>query len=70
MGAVASIEQLVNITAQLNMVPSPSTAVKIIDAWSALDEAGSVKPEHVRGKIDGLVDNLVWWAEALKKARG
>jgi NAD(P)H-dependent FMN reductase len=70
MGAVASIEQLVNITAQLNMVPSPSTAVKIIDAWSALDEAGNVKPEHVRGKIDGLIDNLTWWAEALKKVRG
>ncbi|MEO8785018.1 MAG: NAD(P)H-dependent oxidoreductase, partial [Candidatus Saccharimonadales bacterium] len=69
LGAVAAIEQLVNITAQLNMVPSPSTAVKIIDAWGALDESGAVKADHIRGQVDNLVKSLVWWAETLKAAR-
>lgn len=70
LGAAAAIEHLTATLAQLSMAPQPSTAVKVIDAWSALEEDGSVKASHVRGDIGRLLDNLVWWARALKEARG
>ena len=34
------------------------------------DEAGKLLDESLDKKIDGLLKSLVWWAEALKKARG
>ena len=69
MGAARAIEQLVEVTAQLNMVPTPSTAVSISDIWAAVDEAGNVKPENMRGDVGKLVENLVWWTTTLKSAR-
>lgn len=70
LGAAAAIEQLVNITAQLNMVPQPSHAVKIIDSWGAFDDEGNFSEGNLRGsKMDKMVENLVWWAKALKTAR-
>lgn len=69
LGAVAAIEQLVNITAQLGMVPQPSTAVKVIQSWGAFDDEGQFDESLVHGKIAGLVANLVWWAQVLQAAR-
>lgn len=68
-GATRSIEHLVNVTAKLNMVPLPAHIVAIVEPWSAVNEDGSLKPEYVKGKIDGLVENVTWWAELLKPAR-
>lgn len=71
MGGVRSIEQLVNVAAQLHMVPLSGTShtVKIIEVWSAIDEADEVKPEYIHGDVQALVKELKWWGEMLKAAR-
>ena len=71
MGGVRSIEQLVQVAAELKAVPlsATSSTVRILDVWNAVDENGNVKPEFIRGSVDGLVENLTWWARALKPAR-
>lgn len=33
------------------------------------DDTGKLLDESLNKKIDGLINSLVWWAEALKKAR-
>lgn len=68
-GATRSIEHLVNVTAKLNMVPLPAHIVGIVEPWSAINEDGTLKPEHVKGKLDGLINNLTWWARLLASAR-
>jgi NAD(P)H-dependent FMN reductase len=68
-GAARSIEQLVNVTAKLNMVPLPANVVAVIEPWSAIKEDGSLRAENVKGKLDGLVENLTWWAKLLAQAR-
>lgn len=69
LGASRSIEQLVQVTAQLNMVPIPSSAINVIDLWEAFDDKGNLKPEKVRGNPDKLITNLLWWADVLKTAK-
>lgn len=70
LGAAAAVEQLVNVTAQLNMVPLPSSAVKVIDSWGAFDEEGNFSEGNLRGaNPQKLMENLVWWARTLKAAR-
>lgn len=70
LGAAASIEQLVNVTAQLNMVPLVSKATKLIDVWAIFDEEGEFNQATLRGsKPEDLMENLVWWAKTLKAAR-
>jgi NAD(P)H-dependent FMN reductase len=68
-GATRSIEHLVNVTAKLNMVPLPANMIGIVEPWGAINEDGSVKSEHIKGKIDGLVENLTWWATLLKNSK-
>jgi NAD(P)H-dependent FMN reductase len=70
LGAVAAIEQLVDVTARLGMVPLLSTTTLIIDVWAAFDEEGNFNEANLRGsKPSKLMENLVWWAETLKPAR-
>lgn len=71
MGAARSIEQLANVVAQVGGMPlsSTSSSVRIIDVWAAFDEAGTVKPEFIKGHVEGLLRDLSWWGEALKTAR-
>lgn len=66
LGGARAIEQLVQVTAQINMVPLPSSAINIIDVWAAIDDQGQVRPENMRGKVDNLTDKLVWWTNVLK----
>ncbi len=69
-GAVRSIEQLVQVTAQIGMVPIPSATVNIIESYAAIDEAGNIKPESIKGPgPQKLVKELTWWAKLLKPAR-
>ncbi len=69
LGGARAIEQLVQVTAQLNMVPLPSVAINVIDVWAALDDSGNVKPENVRGNAEKLSESLLWWAQTLKTSR-
>lgn len=66
-----SVEQLRQVAVELQMAPIRN-AVHIPLFWTLLDENGQLKP----GAFDSLQDNaknflnqLLWWAEALKKAR-
>ena len=70
LGAPAAIEQLVNVAAQLHMVPQVASATKLVRAWEMFDDQGQVKPDHVYGAPpQRLVENLVWWAKALQPIR-
>lgn len=69
MGATRAIEQLVQIAAQVHMMPLTATSLRVIDVWSAFDENDQLKPEFVRGHTEGFLQDLKWWGEALKVAR-
>ena len=70
LGAAGAIEQLVNVAAELHMVPQVSTATKLVRAWEMFDDKGQIKPDHVYGAPpQRLVENLVWWAKALQPIR-
>lgn len=69
LGGVRAVEQLVQVTAQLNMVPIPSAQVNIININSALDDNGTPKDSHIRGDVNKLCDKLLWWAQVLQPAR-
>lgn len=68
-GATRAVEQLVNNTAKIGMVPLPKTFVGILNPWESITPEGQVKPEFVHGNLDGLIDNLVWWSDLLKAGR-
>lgn len=70
-GGARAIEQLVNVAAQLEMVALSGTAktVRIMEVWSAFDDDGTLKPEFIKGSVQGLVDELTWWAATLKQGR-
>lgn len=69
LGGVRAVEQLVQVTTQINMVPLPSTQINIIDIWSAVNEDGDLNTNNIRGTTEKLLDNLLWWAKMLKEAR-
>jgi NAD(P)H-dependent FMN reductase len=69
LGATRSIEQLVQITAQIGMVPLPMISLNIIDLRTALDENGAVKATNLRGSVERLMTQLVEWAVVLKHFR-
>lgn len=68
-GATRAVEQLVDSTAKIGMVPLSKTFVGVIKVWEALDSNNKVKPEFVMGNPEKMVENLKWWAETLKAAR-
>jgi NAD(P)H-dependent FMN reductase len=68
-GATRAVEQLVNVTAKMGMVPLPKTFASIIKTWDAFDDNGKVKSEYVMGNVEELVENLLWWTNILKEAR-
>lgn len=68
-GATRAVEQLVDVTAKVGMMPLSKTFVSIIEHWHAVGEDGTVNEDYVKGNIDGLVENLKWWGETLKAAR-
>lgn len=69
MGATRAIEQLVQVAAQVHMVPLTASSLKVIDVWSAFNENDQLQPEFVRGHVEGFLKDLQWWAETLKPAR-
>lgn len=71
MGGARAIEQLVNVAAQLHMMPLSGTSntVRIMEVWSAFDDQGQLKPEFIKGHVEGLVSELTWWTKVLAEAR-
>ncbi len=68
-GATRAVEQLVDVAAKVGMMPLSKTFVGIVHPWEALKEDGSVEEKYVQGNIDGMLENLKWWGETLKKSR-
>lgn len=69
LGGARAIEQLVSVAARVNLAPITVHTVNIVNIWSAFAEDGALKPEHVHGDIAKTIEELRWWAEALKTAR-
>lgn len=63
-----SVEQLRQVVGELRMV-SMRDAVHISGVWQAFDETGHPKDSALNGFADKMLDQLVWWATLLKKAR-
>ncbi len=69
LGGGRAIEQLITVVARTGAVPLAAPTINITNVWSAIDESGNVRPDHVMGDKDKFVENLVWWAQILKTAR-
>ncbi len=37
--------------------------------WTQLDEKGNLKTETLKENADNMLEQLIWWAKALKLAR-
>jgi NAD(P)H-dependent FMN reductase len=65
------VEQLRQVSVELQMA-STRNAVHIQAPWFLLDENGDLKSDALvpySDSLNGMVDQLVWWGNALKEAR-
>jgi len=69
LGAARSIEQLAQVTSQIGMMPLQMSSINIISLRDAFDEDGKLMGDHVKGNIEKMIEQLNWWADALKTAR-
>ncbi len=67
-GGARAVEQLRLVAVELQMAPIRH-AVHINNFWGLLDESGKLKTETLEAGADAMIENLVWWAKALKVAR-
>lgn len=63
-----SVEQLRQVSIELQMAPIRN-AVHIPNFWTLTDEKGDFKAESLQKNADDFIDQLLWWARALKAAR-
>lgn len=68
-GATRAIEHLGNIVAKMGMAPLNKTPIGIIKNWESIKEDGSIDEAYVMGDIEKMIDNLAWWAKALKSPK-
>lgn len=68
LGAARAIEHLVGISSELSMFPLKSR-YHVLDVWSAINDDGSIKPEHIRGDANALLAEVVKVADATKSLR-
>lgn len=70
-GGARSVEQLRLVSIELQMAPI-RTAVHIPSPWNLQDQTGKLKEgalEPFEGAAQTLLNQLIWWAQALKTAR-
>lgn len=67
-GGTRGVEQLRLVAVELDMVPT-RFAVHIPNPWFITDVNG-IDTEENKLSAAALLDNLIWWAAALKQARG
>lgn len=67
-GGARAVEQLRLVAIELDMAPIRH-AVHMANFWALLDENRKIKTESFEKTGDGLLDQLTWWAGALKAAR-
>ncbi len=68
MGGVRAAEHLRQIASELQMMAIRPT-VMIRDPWAMLGENNEIKPELISGDPVKQMEDLLWWAQALKAAR-
>ncbi len=69
MGGVRAAEHLKQIAGELYM-HDIRHGIYVLAPWAAFDNEDNVKPENLQGDISAFTEELVWWTDALKKARG
>ncbi|MDR3581950.1 MAG: NAD(P)H-dependent oxidoreductase [Candidatus Pacebacteria bacterium] len=67
-GGGRAVEQLREVAIETQMAPVRN-AVHLTNFWGLLDEKGAMNFSSFEGAGDGMLDQLVWWAKALKTAR-
>jgi len=70
-GGTRAVEQLRQVAVELQMAPIRN-AVHIPQHWNLLDEKGNLKNEALEPfheNVKALLNQLIWWAKALKSAR-
>lgn len=70
MGGARSIEQLVQVTAQIGMVPLPFVSVNILEPYKNIDDSGQINPDAIKGSSpERQIAEISWWANLLRSAR-
>lgn len=67
-GGIRAVEQLRQNSIELQMVPIDK-AIHITYVLATLDENGNVLKGHFNERLEVLIEELLWWAQALKTAR-
>jgi NAD(P)H-dependent FMN reductase len=67
-GGIRAVEQLRQTTIELQMAPMHN-AIHINYVLDTIDEDGNLLKGHFNERLVKLLDELLWWAEALKTAR-
>ncbi len=67
-GAARAIEQLRQVVAEQQMVSVRAT-VHMVNPWGLLDDKGVLDMSSFDASADAMLDQLIWWADALKEAR-
>jgi NAD(P)H-dependent FMN reductase len=67
-GAARAVDQLRPVVAEQQMV-SIRTAVHMVNPWGLMDDKGVLNMSSFDASADAMLDQLIWWADALKVAR-
>ncbi|MBI4084957.1 MAG: NAD(P)H-dependent oxidoreductase [Candidatus Liptonbacteria bacterium] len=70
-GGARAVEHLRGIVVELQMAPIRS-AIHIPQPWNLLDENGNLKNgaiDSFKNTADAFLNQLIWWAKALRAAR-
>ena len=68
LGGGRMTEQLRLVAIELGMAPIRE-AVYFSDIWNLFDEKGAIKDPAYEGRVKAMLDELSWYAVALKRAR-
>lgn len=66
-GGTRSVQQLKQVASELQMAAVKSS-ITIPLIWEAVQD-GVLDESKVHGDVEAMIDDLLWWAEALKAAR-
>lgn len=66
-GAARAIEQLVSVASKIGMVPLTKTVVGLLSLEQSVRRDGSIDETFIKGKVENLTNNLLWWANKLAK---
>ena len=67
-GAMRATEQLREVSIELQMAPMQA-AIHIRNVLDTIDENGKLLQGHYNEQLKKVIDQLLWWTEALKTAR-